>query len=148
MRISDWSSDVCSSDLPDGFAAITGPSTSGFPDTPSMGGMSSPQRVTLPRPSLAIRALGNMSYGATASDIAAFNAIGSNDVERMPLWVDAQLDWEAIDDSAFESRLAAAGYTTLGKSLTQLWNDHVKGARAWEVRMRPAGEFPTTPQMR
>src|SRR3546814_6797236 len=80
MRISDWSSDVCSSDLgssgddPDGFAAITGPSTPGFPDTPSMGGMSSPQRVTLPRPSLAIRALGNMSYGATASDIAAFNA--------------------------------------------------------------------------
>src|SRR3546814_6072453 len=74
--------DGSSGDDPDGFAAITGPSTSGFPDTPSMGGMSSPQRVTLPRPSLAIRALGNMSYGATASDIAAFNAIGSNDVER------------------------------------------------------------------
>src|SRR3546814_3936878 len=60
--------DGSSGDDPDGFAAITGPSTSGFPDTPSMGGMSSPQRVTLPRPSLAIRALGNMSYGATASD--------------------------------------------------------------------------------
>ena len=48
-----------------------------------------------------------MSYGATASDIAAFNAIGSSDVERLTLWVDDQLDWEAIDDSAVESRLAA-----------------------------------------
>src|SRR3546814_3092946 len=67
-----------------------------------MGGMSAPQRITLPRPSLAIRALGNMSYGAAASDIAAFNAIGSNDVERMTLWVDDQLDWEAIDDSRSE----------------------------------------------
>ncbi|MFC3715693.1 DUF1800 domain-containing protein [Luteimonas soli] len=125
---------------PDGHVAIADPPAPGFPDAPSMGGMSAPQRITLPRPSLAIRALGNMSYGATASDIAAFNAIGSNDVERLTLWVDDQLDWEAIDDSAVESRLAAAGYTTLGKSLKQLWSEHVLGDPAWEVRMRPAWE--------
>src|SRR3546814_15504473 len=59
----------------------------------------------------------------------------------MTLWVDDQLDWEAIDDSAVESRLAAAGYTTLGKSLKQLWTDHVPGDPAWEVRMRPAWEI-------
>src|SRR3546814_3751226 len=59
----------------------------------------------------------------------------------MTLWVDDQLDWEAIDDSAVESRLAAAGYTTLGKSLKQLWTDHVQGDPAWEVRMRPAWEI-------
>ena len=123
-----------------GIAAVADPSTPGSAGAPSMGGMSAPQRITLPRPPLAIRALGNMSYGATASDIAAFNAIGSNDVERMTLWVEDQLDWEAIDDSAVESRLAAAGYTTLGKSLKQLWSDHVLGDPAWEVRMRPAWE--------
>src|SRR3546814_9744007 len=83
-----------------------------------------------------------MSYGATASDIAAFNAIGSNDVELMTLWVDDQLAWEAIDDSAVESRLAAACYTTLGKSLKQLWTDHVLGDPACEVRMRPAWDIP------
>src|SRR3546814_19931647 len=59
----------------------------------------------------------------------------------MTLWVDDQLDWEAIDDSAVESRLAAAGYTTLGKSLKRLWTDHVQGDPAWEVRMRPAWEI-------
>src|SRR3546814_12392728 len=35
----------------------------------------------------------------------------------------------------------AAGYTTLGKSLKQLWTDHVQGDPAWEVRMRPAWEI-------
>lgn len=107
---------------------------------PSMSRLSQPTRITLPRPSLAIRALGNMSYGARASDIAAFNAIGNNDTSRLTAWVDDQLDWEAIDDGAVESRLASAGYTTLGKSLTQLWTDHVKPDPAWEVRMRPAWE--------
>ena len=109
--------------------------------TPSMSGMSRPSRLTLARPSLAIRALGNMSYGATAADIAAFNALGSNDGARLAAYVDAQLDWNAIDDSAVESRLSSAGYTTLGKSLTQLWADHVAANPAWEVRMRPAWEI-------
>jgi len=107
---------------------------------PSMSGMSQPVRLTLARPSLAIRALGNMSYGATAADIAAFNALGSNDTARLTAYVDKQLNWSAIDDSAVESRLTAAGYTTLGKSLAQLWADHVAPNPAWEIRMRPAWE--------
>src|SRR3546814_11097242 len=81
-----------------------------------------------------------MSYGATASDIAAFNAIGSNDVERMTPWVDDQLDRDAIDDTAVESRLAAAGYTTLGKSLKHLLTNQVEGDTGWEVRKRPSWE--------
>src|SRR5690606_28218323 len=109
-------------------------------NAPSLGGMSRPERITLARPPLAIRALGNMSYGATTADIAAFNAGGSTDAARMAAWVDRQLAWESIDDSALESRLASAGYTTLGKSLQQLWTDHVLDDPDWEVRMRPAWE--------
>src|SRR3546814_5113662 len=48
--------DGSSGDDPDGFAAITGPPTPGFPDPPSMGGMSAPPRIPLPRPSPAVRA--------------------------------------------------------------------------------------------
>lgn len=107
---------------------------------PSMSRLSQPTLLTLARPSLAIRALGNMSYGATAADIAAFNAGGGNDTARLTAWVDKQLNWSAIDDSAVETRLANAGYTTLGKSLTQLWSQHRLGDPAWEVRMRPAWE--------
>lgn len=107
---------------------------------PSMSRLSQPTLLTLARPSLAIRALGNLSYGATAADIAAFNAGGSNDTARLTAWVDKQLNMTASDDSAVETRLANAGYTTLGKSLQQLWSQHRLGDPAWEVRMRPAWE--------
>jgi len=108
---------------------------------PSMSRSSQPTLLTLAKPSLAIRALGNMSYGATAADISAFNALGSNDSARLTAYVDQQLDVAAINDSAVESRLSAAGYTTLGKSLTQLWAEHVAADPVYDIRMRPAWEI-------
>ncbi|WP_242107022.1 DUF1800 domain-containing protein [Luteimonas aquatica] len=97
--------------------------------------------AVLPTPPFAVRALNNMSFGATAGEIAAFNALGGSDSARLTAYVDKQLNWSAIDDSAVESRLGAAGYNTLGKSLTQLWADHVLPDPAYEVRMRPAWEI-------
>ncbi|UJB21710.1 MULTISPECIES: DUF1800 domain-containing protein [Lysobacter] len=94
----------------------------------------------LPRPPFWIRVLGNLSYGATTQSIAEFNALGTTDAQRLANYVDWQLDWANIDDSAVETRLTNAGYTTLGKSLTQLWADHVKPDPAYEIRMRPAVE--------
>ncbi len=94
----------------------------------------------LPVPPFAVRVLNNLSFGVTAADITAFNALGSTDTARLTAYVDKQLNWGAIDDSAVESRLTTAGYNTLGKSLTQLWADHVLPDPTWEVRMRPAWE--------
>jgi uncharacterized protein (DUF1800 family) len=106
----------------------------------SVGGPQPAQRLTLPPAPLAVRVLGNLTYGATVASLAEFNALGGNDAERIANFVEWQLDWSAIDDSAVEARLAAAGYSTLGKSLTQLWADHVLPDPAWDVRMRPAVE--------
>jgi uncharacterized protein (DUF1800 family) len=94
----------------------------------------------LPRPPFWIRVLGNLSYGATTQSIAEFNALGTTDAQRLANYVDWQLDWANIDDSAVDTRLTNAGYTTLGKSLTQLWADHVKPNPTYEIRMRPAWE--------
>lgn len=107
---------------------------------PSMASLSRPSLVTLPRPAFAVRVLNNLSFGATAASIAEFNALGSDDTTRLTRHVDAQLAWNTIDDSALETRLANAGYATLGKSLTQLWADHVLGDPVYDVRMRPAWE--------
>lgn len=96
--------------------------------------------LTLPRAPFAVRALNNMSFGATAQSIGQFNALGGTDAQRLANWVDWQLDWRAIDDGALEQRLSAHGYTTLGKSLTQLWAEHVVPDPAYNVRMRPAFE--------
>ena len=101
---------------------------------------SRPRLRTLGKPAFVVRALNNMSYGATPTSIAEFNGLGSNDFQRLANWVDWQLDWAAIDDSAVATRLANAGYTTLGKSLTQLWADHIKADPEYSLRMRPAWE--------
>ncbi|KAF1718089.1 hypothetical protein CSC74_04120 [Pseudoxanthomonas yeongjuensis] len=106
----------------------------------SRSSMSNPRLRTLAKPGFAVRALNNLSYGATPTSIAEFNALGGNDFQRLANWVDWQLDWTSIDDSALDARLASAGYTTLGKSLTQLWADHIKADPEYDVRMRPAWE--------
>ena len=106
----------------------------------SRSSMSNPRLRTLAMPGFTVRALNNLSYGATPTSIAEFNALGSNDFQRLANWVDWQLDWSAIDDSALDARIASAGYTTLGKSLTQLWADHIRADPEYNVRMRPAWE--------
>lgn len=87
-----------------------------------------------------VRAWTRLGYGIFPGAKQAFDALGGNDVARYEAMVDQQLAWEAIDDSAVEARLASAGYSTLGKSLAQLWADHVASGPAWEVRMLPAWE--------
>ena len=106
----------------------------------SAGGSSKPKLLTLPRPPFAVRALNNLGFGATTASISEFNGLGGDDTTRLTRHVDAQLNWQAIDDSAVETRLANAGYTTLGKSLAQLWADHVVPDPDWDTRMRPAWE--------
>ena len=96
--------------------------------------------VTLARPPFAVRMLRNLSFGTTPSTLGEFQALGTTDLERLANWVDWQLDYTAIDDSAVDARLASAGYSTLGKTLQQLWADHVAPDPAWEVRMLPALE--------
>jgi uncharacterized protein (DUF1800 family) len=88
-----------------------------------------PQLVALQRAPFAVRVLNNITFGATAASIAEFNALGANDTARL-----------TINDSALDTRLSAAGYTTLNKSLPQLWTDHVASDPVYDVRMRPAWE--------
>lgn len=107
---------------------------------PATAPSSPPGIVSMAKPAFAVRALNNLGYGATAATIAEFNALGANDVARMTAYVDRQLAWATIDDSALDARIAAAGYQTLGKTLPQLWQDHVVDAADYDTRMRPAWE--------
>ena len=86
--------------------------------------ISQAQLITLQRAPFAVRALNHLTAGATPASIGEFNALGNSDSARLTAFVDQQLNPAAIDDSALETRLNGAGYTTLNKSLTQLWADH------------------------
>lgn len=114
----------------------------GLPTLPgrTMSNASPPRLLNLAPPPFAVRALNNLSYGATPTTLAEFNALGSTDLQRLANYVDWQLDWTAISDAGVEQRLAAAGYTTLAKTLPQLWADHVKADPVYDVRMQPAWE--------
>lgn len=99
---------------------------------------SAPQIVM---PSLAVVALNRMGFGPRTGDVAAFNALGANDTARLTAYVDQQLNPAAISDTDCNNRIAAAGYQTLNKTLTQLFTDHhVADPPNWEVRIQPVLE--------
>ncbi len=91
-------------------------------------------------PPLAVILLNRAGFGPRPGDLAAFDALGANDDERLTAWVDRQLDPSSIDDGAADARITTSGYTTLGKSLAQLWADHVVADPEWSERIRPATE--------
>lgn len=90
-------------------------------------------------PSAAIVALSRLGFGPSEAAVAEFQALGATDAQRFQAFIDQQLDPASIDDSACDARLAQAGFQTLGKSVTQLWNQH-NLAEDWEVVMRPFWE--------
>jgi len=83
------------------------------------------------------RVLERLTYGATPDKVASFNALGADDGQRLAAWLDSQLAPETIDDGVCQQRLASAGYTTLAKTIPQLWADHVRGGQS---RSQPASE--------
>ncbi len=78
-------------------------------------------------PSLGIIVLNRLAFGPRPGDLAAFNALGGDDDARLTAWVDSQLNPGAIADTDCNNRIGAAGFTTLNKTLTQLWADHYVG---------------------
>ena len=94
----------------------------------------------LTTPSLAGIVLNRAGFGPWPGDLAAFEALGATDDQRLQAWVDMQLDPASIPDVDCDWRLANSGYTTLGKPLGQLWADHVVPSPPWDVRLRPFWE--------
>jgi hypothetical protein len=92
-------------------------------------------------PPLAVIVLNRAAFGSRPGDFSRFAQLGPDDGARLQAYVDEQLNPGATDDSACENRIAAQGFTTLGKSLTQLWAEHVRTeGLGWEDRIRPATE--------
>lgn len=110
-------------------------------DRPGTGRISQAELLTLARPPFAVRMLRNLSFGPTPYAIAEFNALGATDYERLANWVEWQLDWTHIDDAALDAGITGADYTTLAKSVRQLWADHIVPDPDWLVRLRPAFEI-------
>jgi uncharacterized protein (DUF1800 family) len=92
-------------------------------------------------PPLSVLALNRMGFGPRPGDLAAFDALGNTPEARLAAYVEQQLNPNSIDDSACDAIIAGYQFQTLGKSITQLWADHVrKDGLSWEERTRPMWE--------
>jgi uncharacterized protein (DUF1800 family) len=92
-------------------------------------------------PPLGVLAYTRAGFGLRPGELAAFNALGSTDLERLTAWVDQQLEPSAIVDTECDQRLVASEYATLGKSLLQLWQEHfLPDDLEWDERLQPATE--------
>ncbi|HMN27276.1 MAG TPA: DUF1800 domain-containing protein, partial [Caldilineaceae bacterium] len=82
-----------------------------------------------------------LAFGPRAGDIEAFNALAATPEAALEAYVEQQLNPAAIDDSACDALVAGYQFQTLGKSVTQLWTDHVrKEGIDWNERTRPMWE--------
>jgi len=68
--------------------------------------------------------LDRMTFGARPADLNSFSSLAGDDDARLLAFLNQQLDWSSIDDSAFDARIAPLGYTTLNKTLEEQWADH------------------------
>lgn len=91
-------------------------------------------------PPLSVIAYNRMAFGPRQGDLAAFNALGGNDDARLTAFVDQQLAPAGIDDSELDAALAAGGFTTLGKTLQELWTDHHLNDLTYDEHIQPIRE--------
>jgi hypothetical protein len=127
--------------------SLISPATSGAISEPRMRSTSSRlgiEALTVPPllviPPVGVIALNRAAFGLRPGDLQAFNALGASDDDRLQTFVDQQLDPDTIPDTEAEDRIAASGFTTLDKSLQQLWADHYVADPPWQDRIRPAVE--------
>ncbi len=91
-----------------------------------------------PLPGLDVIALTRLGFGWRPGEREAFQALGATPEARLAAYVDQQLNPQSIADAVCDARLSAAGFTTLGKPLLQLWADHVvNNSDDWYYRVLP-----------
>ncbi len=69
-----------------------------------------------PAPAGGIVAFTRMGFGPRPGDVAAFDALGATDPDRMAAYVAQQLDPASIADTELDSRLTQAAYESVGIS--------------------------------
>jgi uncharacterized protein (DUF1800 family) len=108
----------------------------------------------LPAASPTVVAMNRLSFGVSARDLAAFNALGSTPDERYESWVAQQLDPNTINDSECDAKLNSTmlkirydavnevrPLALLNQSNEQLWARTNGGSMMeWAERMRPYDE--------
>jgi uncharacterized protein (DUF1800 family) len=100
---------------------------------------------TVTSPDLIHLVLSKMAFGPSPDDVAHIESLPGNTQAKVLAYIDEQLDYESIDDSATNGLLNGSnGFTTMNKSRQQLYQDHVRRPDGspieWEDHIRPGRE--------
>ncbi|GMV32098.1 MAG: hypothetical protein AMXMBFR59_42230 [Rhodanobacteraceae bacterium] len=96
---------------------------------------------TLAVPPPLVRWLQKATFGFNFFEYVDLINLGATDDARWTSWVTTQLAPATINDSACDARLASAGFTTLSKTLPQLWAQHHAITNNYTLRMQPIAEI-------
>ncbi|MEO8670040.1 MAG: DUF1800 domain-containing protein [Tahibacter sp.] len=111
------------------------------PGKSSVKSVAAPTPNAIPTPAAAVRWLQKATFGYTRADYDALNALaGGDDNARWQTWVTQQTAPAGIADAACDARITAAAFTTLGKTVQQLWTDHHSQTTNYYLRMLPIAE--------
>lgn len=69
---------------------------------PGAEALSPAELLALQRPSTALRIIGHLTFGYNRELFQFYSGLGSTAIQRWRNFVDYQLDWAAIDDSAMQ----------------------------------------------
>ncbi len=107
-------------------------------ETPSTQSVTAPLANTPPEH---VRWLSRASFGYNRSEGAVLLGMaGATPAAKWQTWVDQQLNPSALADTACTARISAGGFSTLGKTLPQLWAGHVQNDPPYFTRMLPIYE--------
>jgi len=103
-----------------------------------------PESRVSARVPLEVIALSRLTYGPTPAELTEFRAGGKSARACLERFVEAQLHPESLKDDACDAHLAGLKLTTLGKSLPQLWQDHVVAANKIKEDLKEREQKSTT----
>lgn len=91
-------------------------------------------------PPALVRWLTKASFGFSREAHDELLALGGSDDARWSTWVDQQLTPQNLPDPVCDTRINDGAFVSLGKSLTQLWADHVRNNPSGYTRQLPVNE--------
>lgn len=91
-------------------------------------------------PAPLVRWLHKASFGFCRDAHEALLALGSSDDARWSAWVEQQLNPQSLADDACQARIDDGAFSTLAKSLPQLWTQHARGEPNYFTRRLPVHE--------
>lgn len=82
-----------------------------------------------------------MGFGPAPGDIASFNTLGTTNQQRLSVYLEAQMNWQTVNDFTYTSKLNQTTYATLNQSQLSMWQQYKANVPSGTNTRRPVYEL-------